>query len=273
MTQPVYAELDSRLPIALRAAQVAGAVLMRHFGRAVAIELKSPVELVTIADRESEAVVVAELQGAFPTDRVLAEEADGPAGAQRLGAEVHSLPWCWVVDPLDGTTNFAHGQLAFAVSIGLLHFGQPVLGVVHAPARREVFVGGVGIPPTCNGRPIRVSDVADLGNALIATGFPYDRRQRLDELTLWFRRVLERARDLRRAGAASIDLCEVAAGRLDAFYEVGLQPWDTAAGQAIVEAAGGRLTGFDGGPHDVFGQRTLASNGRLHGAVVELVAG
>jgi myo-inositol-1(or 4)-monophosphatase len=264
--------LHARLKIALRAAEAAGAVHMRHFGRLERVDHKGPVDLVTVADRDAEAVVRAEVQAAFPTDAILAEEGDGLAGAGALRDRVTDLAWCWVVDPLDGTTNFAHGQLTFSVSIGLLHFGKPVIGVVHAPARRETFVGGDGIPATCNGQQISVSIESDLRCCLVATGFPYDRAQRLDEITVWFRRVLERCQDLRRAGAASLDLCEVAAGRLDGFYEVGLRPWDTAAGQAIVEAAGGVVTDFDGGRHDLFSGRTLASNGRIHQELQAIVA-
>jgi myo-inositol-1(or 4)-monophosphatase len=273
MTAPAPEEIASRLKIALRAAEQAGAVLMRHYGKLDRIEEKSPVDLVTVADRESEATVLSELRAAFPRDAMLAEEADGRDGATAMRERVPTLPWCWVVDPLDGTTNFAHSHLNFCVSIGLLHFGQPALGVVLAPARREIFVGGIGVPATCNGRPISVSQVTTLAKSLVATGFPYDRRHRLPQLLAWLGRALERAHCVRRGGAAALDLCEVAAGRLDAFYEPGLAPWDLVGGCAIITAAGGQLSDFDGAPHDVFAGRTLASNGLVHSELIALVDG
>ena len=265
--------LAVRLKIALRAAETAGAILMGHFGSLRSIDEKSPIDFVTAADRDSEAQVLGELRSAFPSDVILAEEQDGKDGATALREQFATLPWCWVVDPLDGTTNFAHGNLQFAVSIGLAAYGLPVLGVVLAPARREIFVGGVGIRATANGRPIVVSHADSIARALIATGFPYDRREHIAELTERIGRVLMTSHGLRRAGAASLDLCELAAGRLDGFYEQRLAPWDVCAGHAVVEAAGGRLSDFAGGRHDVFGGETIASNGRLHGALVELVRG
>lgn len=264
--------LATRLKVALRAAEEAGAILMGHTGRLARIDSKSPIDLVTAADRDSEARILSELRSAFPGDRVLAEERDGPDGAAALAGEVAALPFCWVVDPLDGTTNFAHGHLQFAVSVGLLHHGKPALGVVLAPARREIFVGGLGVRATCNGRMIQVSQVDTMAKALLATGFPYDRRERLPQLLEWLGRSLMVAQGVRRAGSAALDLCELAAGRIDAYYEVGLAPWDVCAGQAIVTAAGGLVTDFGGGPHDVFGRQLLASNGRLHQGLIQLVA-
>ncbi len=273
MNEMLPAEIAARLKIALRAAEQGGAVLMRHYGKLERIEEKSPIDLVTIADRESEASVLSELRAAFPQDAFLAEEADGRDGAKAMRARVPTLRWCWVVDPLDGTTNFAHTHLNFCVSIGLLHYGRPVLGVVLAPARREIFVGGVGLPATCNGQPIHVSRVATMSKALVATGFPYDRRARLPQILAWLGRALERAHCVRRGGSAALDLCEVAAGRLDAYYEPGLAPWDLVGGCAIVVAAGGELSDFDGAQHDVFAGQTLASNGQVHAELIDLVSG
>ena len=266
-------QLEARLKIALRAAEQAGAVLMRHYGRLERIDEKSPIDLVTVADRESEATVLSELRAAFPHDAILAEETDGPTGARTRRDALQAAEWCWVVDPLDGTTNFAHTHVNFCVAIGLLHQGRPVLGVVLAPARREIFVGGEGVPATSNGQPIHVSAVPEMARALVGTGFPYDRRQRLPQILAWLGRALERAHCVRRGGAAALDLCELAAGRLDAFYEPGLAPWDLAAACAILTAAGGTVSDFDGGPHDLFAGRTLASNGRVHGALIDLVSG
>ncbi len=263
--------LTARLKVALRAAEEAGSILLSHFGHLKAVEEKSPIDFVTAADRDSETRVLSELRSAFRGDRVLAEEQDGAAGAARFAKEVAELPFCWVVDPLDGTTNFTHGYLNFAVSIGLLHYGRPALGVVQAPARREMFVGGWGLRASCNSQLIRASSVDRLARALLATGFPYDRRERLPQLLEWLGRGLMQAHGVRRAGSAAIDLCEVAAGRLDGFWEIGLSPWDVCAGHAIIRSAGGVLCNFAGDEHDIFGQQTVASGPLLQEALRQMV--
>ena len=237
-------EITARLKIALRAAESAGGILMRHLGKLERIEKKAAVDLVTIADRESEACVLTELRLAFPNDVVIGEETDGGEGREALGVRAQTARYAWLVDPLDGTTNFAHGYLQFCVSIGLLRDGEPVLGVVHAPARRETYVGGEGVHATCNGVRIAVSEVQSLGDALIATGFPYDLRTRLDAILARLRAALLEVQGIRRGGSAALDLCEVAAGRLDGYWEDGLQPWDLAAGVAIVRAAGGEVSAW-----------------------------
>lgn len=267
------AALHSRLKIALRAAEGAGAILMGHYGKLDGIDEKSPIDLVTAADRDSEAQILAELRSAFRQDTVLAEERDGLAAVNALAEKLPTTAWCWVVDPLDGTTNFSHTHPQFAVSIGLLHFGRPVLGVVLAPARREIFVGGGGIAATCNGRPIRVSQTTALGQSLLASGFPYDRRLRAKELLGRVERALLCSHGFRRGGSAAMDLAELAAGRIDGYWEDGLAPWDLAAGHAIVQAAGGVITNFAGGEHDLFGRNTLASNGAIHAAIQSEILG
>ncbi len=273
--------LASRLKVALRAAESAGAILMRHLGGgdALQVEHKGAVDLVTVADREAEACVLGELALAFPEDGRIGEETDGAGGRAAWQATARRTTYCWLVDPLDGTTHFAHGHLQFCVSIGLLRDGVPCLGVVHAPARRETFVGGVGLPSTCNGAPIHVSAVDQLSGALVATGFPYDRRPRIDTLLSRLRVVLLSCQGVRRGGSAALDLCELAAGRLDAYYEDSLQPWDVAAGIAIVEAAGGAVRGFGAAqpawqvPADPFAGAVLASNLRLGPQMATLLAG
>lgn len=258
------AEITARLKIALRAAEAAGGILMRHLGKLEAIEKKAAVDLVTVADRESEACVLTELRLAFPGDVVIGEESDGADGRAALQARANGARYAWLVDPLDGTTNFAHGYLQFCVSIGLLRDGVPVLGVVHAPARRETYVGGEGVHATCNGERIAVSRVASLEDALVATGFPYDRRSRLDLILARLRAALLQVQGVRRGGSAAMDLCEVAAGRLDAYWEDGLQPWDLAAGVAIVRAAGGEVSGWAGdGTWHPFAGLALAGNATI----------
>ena len=258
-------EIVRRHHAARKIAESAGQVLLQFYGRLGAFDTKAnDVDLVTIADTESEAWIAGRLQASFPNDLLVMEEADGRDGAASRRAAIQAADLAWCVDPLDGTTNFVHGYPAFAVSIGLLHKGQPVMGVVHAPARKETFSGGLGIGATLNVAPIRVSRTATLARSLVATGFPYDRRGRLEGLLATVRKVLLETHGLRRAGAAALDLCDVACGRLDGYYEYGLSPWDLAAGHAIIEAAGGRVTGRSGDPHDVFAGETIASNGLIH---------
>ncbi len=264
-------ELAARFELAQRVADEAATIIMSARGR-VAVEKKSAIDLVTAADRAAEEQILGQLRSCFAGDSVLSEESDGDTGCERMRSQVGSLRWCWAVDPLDGTTNYTHGLINFAVSIGLLHYGRPVLGVVSAPARDELFVGGLGLAASCNGEPLSVSGCRTIDGALIGTGFPYDRRDKIDELFVPLRRALMVSQGVRRAGAAAIDLCELAAGRLDGFFEQGLHPWDVVAAVAIIEAAGGKVTSYDGGPHDLFAGRTVASNGLIHSDVLELVA-
>jgi myo-inositol-1(or 4)-monophosphatase len=257
-------QIAERLEKGRQFAQLAGGVLMQHLGRLAGYERKSAIDLVTQADRESEALLAARLGAEYPQDRLVLEEADGAGGAAARHQELTAAPFSWCVDPLDGTTNFVHGFPFFAVSLGLLHFGRPVLGIVHAPALATTWTGGDGIAATENGAPISVSAVDRLAESLLSTGFPYDRRSRIDALLAVVRAALMNAQDLRRAGSAAIDLCYVASGRVEAFFEQGLAPWDVAAGQAIVEAAGGTVTRYDGSPHDPWAREIVGSNGRVH---------
>ncbi|MBM4341750.1 MAG: inositol monophosphatase [Deltaproteobacteria bacterium] len=268
---PLAEALQLRLRLAKHLAQGAGELLRRHAGQLTDYDEKSPIDLVTAADRASEAWILEELRAADLGDTVLAEERDGPEGAAALRDRVRELPWTWAIDPLDGTTNFAHGYPAWCASVGLLYYGRPVIGVVANPPRGEMFVGGAGIPATCNDRPIAVSPVATLSRALVVTGFPYDRRQRLPQLLGWLGAVLATAHCVRRSGSAATDLCDLAMGRSDGFYEIGLKPWDLTAGHAIVQAAGGQLSNFAGKDHDVFAASTVASNGRVHAELVDLL--
>jgi myo-inositol-1(or 4)-monophosphatase len=261
------AQLAMRLDAARAIAREAGKILMGHYGRLASYDEKSPINLVTVADRESEQHIATQLRAAFPGDASILEEADGVAGAKARRAETDAAPFAWCVDPLDGTTNFVHGYPSFAVSIGLFHFGRPVLGVVHAPALGETYAGGIAIPATLDRSPIHVSKVRDVKKALLATGFPYDRRERLDALLATVKRALETAHDLRRSGSAALDLCAVACGRIDGFFEIGLSPWDVAAGEAIVRAAGGNVSAATGEAHDPYGGRIVATNGLIHDEV------
>jgi len=246
---------------ALSAARRAGEVLRAGFGTEHAITYKGEVDLVTEVDTEAERVIREELLGTFPTHGMLAEEGG------ELGGEENAR---WIVDPLDGTTNYAHGLSIFCVSIALERAGEVVLGVVHDPMGEETFVAERGRGATLNGEPIRVSSTDEPIRALIATGFPYDRAELPEALEL-FGRLAASTRGMRRLGSAALDLCYVAAGRLDGYYERGIWPWDLAAGSVIVEEAGGRLTNYRGDVLDLAGREIMASNGRLHSAMMRLI--
>jgi len=246
---------------ALSAARRAGEVLRAGFGTEHAITYKGEVDLVTEVDTEAERVIREELLGTFPTHGMLAEEGG------ELGGEEDAR---WIVDPLDGTTNYAHGLSIFCVSIALERAGEVVLGVVHDPMGEETFVAERGRGATLNGEPIRVSSTDEPIRALIATGFPYDRAELPEALEL-FGRLAASTRGMRRLGSAALDLCYVAAGRLDGYYERGIWPWDLAAGSVIVEEAGGRLTNYRGDVLDLAGREIMASNGRLHSAMIRLI--
>jgi myo-inositol-1(or 4)-monophosphatase len=252
--------LAKELKVALSAARQAGTVLRSGFGAEHAITYKGEVDLVTEADEEAERVIREELLGAFPTHGMLAEEGGGQAGEEDAR---------WIVDPLDGTTNYAHALPVFAVSIALERAGEVVLGVVHDPMRDETFVAERGGGAILDGEPIRVSETAEPIQGLIATGLPYD-RERMPEALELFGRFAALSRGMRRLGAAALDLCYVACGRLDGYYERDVWPWDVAAGSLILEEAGGKVTDYRGGALDLAGREVVASNGPLHPAMIGL---
>jgi myo-inositol-1(or 4)-monophosphatase len=258
------------------AAREAGALIRERAARPRSVATKSrSIDLVTDTDRASDALLARRIAEAFPEHALISEEGGTQRAARRpSGAErVH-----WIVDPLDGTTNFAHGVPQFAVSIdavaglaeddpmrvGSLRGARLLVGVVYDPMRDELFRATADTPSTLNGEPIRISDTASLGEALLATGFPYDRREHVDLYLSFWREMLPRARDIRRLGAAALDLAWVACGRVDAFWEWKLHPWDVAAGNLIVRQAGGTVSDFRGAPPGVDAAQTLATNGRIH---------
>ena len=218
-------------------------------------------DLVTEVDEEAERVIREELLGAFPTYGMLAEE-----GGELAGEEDGR----WIVDPLDGTTNFAHGLPIFCVSIGLERADEVVLGMVHDPMREETYVAERGGGASLNGEPIKVSDTEELIGALIATGFPHDRTEMPEALDL-FGRFAAISRGMRRLGSTALDLCYVASGRLDGYYERGIWAWEIAAGSLILEEAGGKVTNYRGGKLNLADREIAASNGRLHSAMTNLM--
>ncbi|MGA3195929.1 MAG: inositol monophosphatase family protein [Terriglobales bacterium] len=235
-------------------AREAGSLLMEHFHSRVKIEYKGGADLVTIADRQSEALILDRIRRDFPTHDVMGEE-----GTRiETGSE-----YKWYVDPLDGTTNFAHSYPVFCVSLAVEHWGERVAGAVYDPTRDEMFVAEKGSGARLNGEPIQVSSPATLAECLVATGFPSQKRHKNPNIYFYHHLTLH-SHGVRRAGSAALDLCNVAAGRFDGFWEFNLNPWDTAAGVLIVEEAGGRVTNFSGGPFEIASRETLASNGHVH---------
>jgi myo-inositol-1(or 4)-monophosphatase len=241
------------LEIATEAALAAGAIINFHRGRLAEIENKGrPGDLVTIADRQ------------LPDHSILAEET-GKYG----NSEAEFL---WVIDPLDGTTNYAHQYPLSAVSIGLLIEGIPRLGVVYDPRHQELFRAAQGLGATCNRRPIRVSGTTNLSESLLVTGFAYDRRETTDNNYREFCYLTHLTQGVRRGGAAAIDLAYVACGRLDGYWERGLSPWDLAAGALLVQEAGGLVTAYDRTSFDLFSGRILATNGAIHDSLSAALA-
>lgn len=252
------------LDVAVKLAREAGRLQMEHLEDAHTIEHKEGIQLVTEVDKACESLIVDGLRQHFPEHDVFAEEGTG----ERKESE-----FMWIIDPLDGTTNYAHQFPFFGVSIGLQRKGEVIAGATYDPNRDELFEAELGKGARLNGNRISVSGNAQLQNALLATGFAYVDRSRghLDNMD-YFEAFVRDARAVRRPGAATIDLAYVACGRLDGFWELNLKPWDMAAGLLIIREAGGKVTGFDGGDFDLFGNQMLASNGIIHEQMSEVLA-
>jgi myo-inositol-1(or 4)-monophosphatase len=253
------------LDFAIQTAREAGRVLAEKFGRALRVSNKGDIDLVTEADIAAERLIVERIRSYHPRHAILTEESGDVITVGDAGSE-----YKWVIDPLDGTTNYAHGYPVFCVSVALEHEGRVVLGVVYDPTRDELFAAERGQGATLNGRSLRVSETAELNGALLCTGFPYDVRDRGD-FARHFRNFIMRAQSVRRDGAAALDLAYVAAGRFDGFYEEGLRPWDVAAGVLLVEEAGGRVTHYDGSPFRIYQPPIAASNGLIHEAMLDVL--
>jgi myo-inositol-1(or 4)-monophosphatase len=254
---PHSPSLEHFLDIATEAALAAGAVLQKYWGNLETVKEKGrPGDLITEADAAAEAVVLGILNRHFPDHQILAEES-GQQGNQ-------TSSYLWAIDPLDGTTNYAHQYPFFATSVGLLVDGIPQVGVIFDPFRQELFRAAKGLGATRNRQPIRVSTTNTLANSLLVTGFAYDRRETMDNNYAEFCHLTHLTQGVRRAGAASLDLAYVACGRLDGYWERGLSPWDIAAGVVLVEEAGGTVTAYDRTPFDLHSGRILATNGNLH---------
>lgn len=243
------------LNFAIQTARDAGSILLEKFGRKLTVSKKGDINLVTEADLAAEALIVERIRSYYPKHAILAEE----SGI----TEVAGSEYKWIIDPLDGTTNYAHGYPCFAVNIALEHDGEIVAGVTYDPTRDEMFAAEKDQGATLNGRKITVSKTEDLKDALLVTGFSYDFAQRPDFIN-HFKQFLLHARGVRRDGSAALDLAYTACGRFDGFWEEGLNPWDMAAGILLVKEAGGTITNYNGAPFSIYNPPMCASNGLIH---------
>jgi myo-inositol-1(or 4)-monophosphatase len=252
------------LNFAIETARDAGHLLLEKFGRITSITKKGDINLVTEADLASEALIVERIKSYHPRHSILAEES---GEAVVVGGDA---TWKWIIDPLDGTTNYAHGYPCFCVTIALEHDGDVVAGVTFDPTRAELFAAEKGQGATLNGKPIRVSATEKLGDSLIVTGFPYDFKQRKN-FARHLTEFLLQSRGVRRDGSAAIDLAYVACGRFDGFWEEGLNPWDVAAGKLLIEEAGGIVSYYDGSKFSIYRPPICSSNGLIHEQMLDVL--
>lgn len=250
---------------AIEFARDAGAIVLEGHGREHAPERKGRIDLVTEYDRRSEGRLLERIAGRFPGHAVLAEESGAHASA--AGSSVR-----WILDPLDGTTNFAHNYPFFGVSVGVEVDGVMAAGAVYDPVRDEMFAAAKGAGATLNGRPIAVTACARIEDALLVTGFPYDVREHPERHLPLFQDFLVRAQGVRRDGSAALNLCYLAMGRFDGFWEGNLSPWDVAAGSLVVREAGGAITDYAGGPFRLDGRQVCAAGAALHARLLEVIA-
>jgi myo-inositol-1(or 4)-monophosphatase len=254
---------EAVLEVAIDLAQAAGAELRQRFGQQQVVTLKGDLDPVTEADHAADAIICQGIQQHFPHHAILSEE----FGERAVGG-----PARWIIDPLDGTVNYAHGFPHFAVSIGVADSQGVQIGVIYDPLRDELFTVRRGQAACLNGTPLQVSPTTDLLRALLATGFPYDRHLKDDNNHREYTAFNLASQGVRRAGSAALDFAYVACGRLDAYWEQDLSPWDVAAGALLVAAAGGRVSTYSGTPFDGLGHQVVASNGHLHDIIVAKLA-
>jgi myo-inositol-1(or 4)-monophosphatase len=253
------------LNFAIETARAAGNLLLEKFGRITKVTKKGDYNLVTEADLASEALIIERIKSYHPRHMILAEES-----GHTVVTEGDSK-WKWIVDPLDGTTNFAHGYPCFCVTMALEHDGQLVVGVTYDPTRNELFASEKGQGASLNFKPLHVSTTPRLSESLVVTGFPYDFKEKPD-FARHLTSFLIGARGVRRDGSAAIDMAYVACGRFDGFWEEGLNPWDVAAGVLMIEEAGGRVTAYDGSPLSIYNPPICASNGLIHDEMMQVLS-
>jgi myo-inositol-1(or 4)-monophosphatase len=254
--------IDDLQTLAIRAVRESGRIQKEWLRKDKRIELKGAINLVTEVDKQCERRIIEIIKAAFPDHNILTEETPMP--------ELPS-PYRWIIDPLDGTTNYAHGYPCFCTSIALELEGEIVLGAIYDPLLDELFTAQKGKGAFLHNERLTVSLTDQLTNALICTGFPYDLRESKENNLDHFNNFIMEARAVRRDGSAALDLCYVAAGRFDGFWELKLYAWDVAAGKLMIEEAGGQVTDFQGGPLNIYGQQILASNGRIHEKMIRVL--
>ena len=252
------------MSVAWEAANAAGAIIRENWQQPKTIDYKGAIDLVTSVDRECERQIVDVIRRNFPDHSILAEEETDLDGAQNH--------YRWIIDPLDGTTNFVHSYPQFSVSIALEQNGRVIVGLVYDPIRNECFKAALGQGATLDGSAIQTSITNELDKSLLATGFPYDHRDFADFYLSYFKAFMIRCQGIRRGGSAALDLCYVACGRLDGFWELKLKPWDIAAGSLIIIEAGGKLSDFSGQSFSIRGHETLATNGLIHDEMVRVAS-
>ena len=262
MDRKITYDLDHIESFAVNAAREAGSILISNLGSDIRCDFKGEIDLVTDIDRKVEDLIVSAINETFPDHGILAEE-----GTEHLGESSVR----WIIDPIDGTTNYAHGFPFFCVSIAFESDGEVVSGVVYDPIRDELFTARIGEGSFLNGAPLDVSKTDTLAHSLLATGFPYDIRTSTENNLDNFARFAVTAQAIRRAGSAALDLCYVACGRFDGFWEIKLQPWDIAAASLIVTEAGGIVTDFDGLGSTIHNKKLVASNGRIHDQMLSVL--
>lgn len=258
----IFMDLEHIKRVGIAAAYKGGSLLRSYFGKISKIDKKGAIDLVTEADIESEKVIIHTIQRAFPDHAVLAEESGLNKGASECS---------WIVDPLDGTTNFTHQLNLFSISIAFALKGDTEVGIVLIPLTGELFTTIKGKGAELNGRPIRVSNSPTVSESLLITGFPYNKREFIDPLMIRFAKCLKASQGIRRLGSAAIDLCFVACGRFDGFWEQNLNPWDTAAGELIAREAGAIVTDFSNNPFTIDKNEILATNGKIHKEMLSLL--
>ena len=253
------------LNFAIQTARDAGRILTERFGRITEITNKGDIDLVTEADLASERFIIERIKSHYPRHAILAEESEASGVRHEGNSDLK-----WIIDPLDGTTNYAHGYPCFCVSIALERDGRVEIGVIYDPMRDETFAAELGEGATLNGRRIRVSEIDDLNRAMLCTGFPYNVRETGD-FARHFHNFIMNGQAVRRDGSAALDLAYVACGRFDGFWEEGLRPWDVAAGVLLVEEAGGQVSYYDGSPFNIYSPPILSSNGLVHEAMMRVL--
>ncbi len=250
-----------KLKFAVDMAKEAGNILLKHFGKITSIDRKSSdIDLVTLADTKSEEFILENIYSIYPDHHIIAEESDLTKGNSN---------YRWIIDPLDGTTNFVHNLPIFAVSIGLQYNKETILGVVYNPAANKCFTAEKNGGAFLNGESIEISSTNTLSNSLLVTGFPYIHDDNWERSFDLFRELYGKTQGIRRLGAAALDFCFVAMGRFEGFWEFGLMPWDVCAGALILQEAGGKVTDWDGSPMPFSGRRVLATNGFIHGKMMQ----